>query len=324
MFHKNKENVVTVTKQEPVVKRYHKNPILTREDVPYPVATVHNAGVIKHNDRYIMLFRSHTLNGRSIIGRADSEDGFSFKVHPKPFLLPADTGIFSQYEEYGVEDLRISLCEDTYLLTYSAYSRHGVRIALARTYDFEEVERIAFITQPDMRNIVVFPERFNGRYVRLDRPHSEISPWSIWLSYSYDLIHWGDSRVVIKPATYHWDEMKVGPGTPPFKTKQGWLHIYHGVFKTMAGAVYRLGAALHDLNNPEIVRGVADEWILQPEDPWELSGYVPNVVFSCGAVQEEDGLLKIYWGGADTVMCAGTARETDLTELCLLRQREPL
>ena len=80
--------------QNPIVTRFKKNPILTREDVPYPVATVHNAGIVKHDDRYIMLFRSHLRNGRSIIGRADSEDGLSFKVDPQPFLLPANQRCF--------------------------------------------------------------------------------------------------------------------------------------------------------------------------------------------------------------------------------------
>ncbi len=70
--------------------------------------------------------------------------------------------------------------------------------------------------------------------------------------------------------------------------------------------------------------GVADEWILQPEEPWEVSGYVPNVVFSCAAVPEEDGTVKIYWGGADTVMCAGTAVIDDLVQLCLTKTRPPL
>ncbi len=167
-----------------IITRFNKNPILTRKDVPYPVATVHNAGIVKHNDRYIMLFRSHLLNGRSIIGRADSEDGFLFTVHPKPFLIPAKDSIFAEYEEFGVEDLRICPVEGDYLLTYSAYSRHGVRIALARTRDFKKVERIALITQADLRNVVIFPLKFGSRYARLDRPHSEISPWSIWISYS--------------------------------------------------------------------------------------------------------------------------------------------
>ena len=112
----------------PIITRFKKNPILTKKDVPYPVATVHNAGIVKHNGRYIMLFRSHLLNGRSIIGRADSEDGFSFTVHPKPFLIPSTDNVFAEYEAFGVEDLRICPVEGEYLLTYSAYSRHGVRI----------------------------------------------------------------------------------------------------------------------------------------------------------------------------------------------------
>jgi predicted GH43/DUF377 family glycosyl hydrolase len=312
-------------KQEgPLVQRYKKNPILTRDDVPYPVGTVHNAGVVKHNDRYIMLFRSHTHNGRSIIGKAESADGFSFKVDPKPFLTPATEGVFAEYEAFGVEDLRITAIEGEYLLTYSTYSRHGVRVALARTKDFETVERVALITQADFRNVVIFPQKFDGRYVRLDRPHSEISPWSIWISYSPDLVHWGDSRMVVQSEPYHWDEMKIGPGAPPFKTDEGWLHIYHGVFQTMAGAVYRLGVALHDLADPAKILGVADPWILQPEDPWEVSGYVPNVVFTCGAVPEDDGTVKIYWGGADTVMCVGTAVIDKLVQLCLSNPRKPL
>ena len=70
-----------------------------------------------------------------------------------------------------------------YLITYSAYSRNGVRIALAKTTDFDSVARISLITEADYRNVVIFPERFDGLYARLDRPHSEIAPWSIWISY---------------------------------------------------------------------------------------------------------------------------------------------
>jgi predicted GH43/DUF377 family glycosyl hydrolase len=307
-----------------VVKRYAQNPILTKEQVPYKVETVHNAGVVKHQGKYVMLFRSHLQNGRSIIGLAESADGFSFSASKDPFLLPATEGPFAEYEEFGVEDLRICAMQgEDYLLTYSAYSKHGVRIALARTADFRQIERVAMISQPDMRNIVLFPEKWKGRYARLDRPHSEISPWSICISYSPDLIHWGNSRVVMKPVPYHWDEMKIGPGATPFRTAAGWLHIYHGVFETMAGAVYRLGVALHDFADPGKILGVSDDWILQPEDPWEITGYVSNVVFTCGAVPEEDGTVKIYWGGADSVMCVGTAQIADLVKMCLERSRPP-
>jgi len=307
-----------------VIKRYEHNPILTKADVPYAVETVHNAGAVKHHGKYLLVFRSHRRNGRSILGLAESDDGFHFTVRDKPFLEPAAAGVFAEYEEYGVEDCRICPLDGEYLLTYSAYSRHGVRIALAKTQDFDRVERIALITQADVRNVVIFPDRFDGRYARLDRPHSHISPWSIWISYSPDLVHWGDSRVVIKPCQYHWDEKKVGPGATPIRTPEGWLNIYHGVFETMDGGVYRLGVALHDLEDPSKVLGVADEWILQPEDAWELTGYVSNVVFTCGAVPEEDGTLKLYWGGADTVMCAGVAGIDDLVSLCLNNARPPL
>jgi len=307
-----------------IVARYDKNPILTKANVPYPVETVHNAGAVKHEGRYILLFRSHRRNGRSIVGLAESDDGFSFRVRPEPFLVPAAVGIFAEYEEYGVEDCRICPLEGAFLLTYSAYSRHGVRIGLARTEDFRRLERIALISQADMRNVVLFPERFGGRYARLDRPHTQITPWSIWISYSHDLIHWGDCRVVMKPADYHWDAMKIGPGATPIKTHAGWLHVYHGVFPTMDGGIYRLGVALHDLQDPSRIIGVADDWILQPEDPWEVSGYVHNVVFTCGAILEQDGTLKLYWGGADSVMCVGTADIEDLVQLCLTQSRPPL
>jgi predicted GH43/DUF377 family glycosyl hydrolase len=305
----------------PVISRYENNPILTKDDVPYPVATVHNAGVTKFNDRYIMIFRSHLTSGRSILGLAESDDGYRFKVDGKPFMVPAKEGIFQIYEEYGLEDPRITCMDGEYLITYSAYSRYGVRIALAKTRDFKAIEKVALITEADYRNLVIFPEKIDGMYVRMDRPHSEISPWSIWMSYSPDLKYWGDAKLIMKPVAYHWDEMKIGPGAPPIKTDQGWLNIYHGVFQTMAGCVYRLGVALHDLTDPSVLRGVSDDWILSPEKEYERSGYVPNVVFTCAAVPEPDGMLKIYWGAADTVMCVGTANINDLVDLCLQNPR---
>jgi len=302
---------------EPIVRRYEGNPILTPADIPYPVETVHNAGMVKHNGKYVMLFRAHKATGRSILGLAESDDGYHFTARPEPFMVPATEGAFAEYESFGVEDPRICELDGEYLITYNAYSQHGVRIGLAKTRDFKSVQRIALISQADMRNVVLFPQKFDGRYARLDRPHTEIMPWAIWISYSEDLVHWGDSRAAMKPVKYHWDEMKIGPGATPIRTPRGWLHIYHGVFPTMDGAVYRLGVALHALDDPARVLSVCDRWILQPEDPWEVTGYVHNVVFTCGAVPEDDGTVKIYWGGADKVMNVGTAHIEELLDLCL-------
>jgi predicted GH43/DUF377 family glycosyl hydrolase len=307
-----------------LINRYQNNPILTKDDVPYSVATVHNAAVVKHYGKYIMIFRSHKLNGRSILGKAESEDGYNFKVNDEPFMIPATTGIFREYEAYGIEDPRIIFMDGEYLITYSAYSRHGVRIGLAKTKDFNTIERFSLITEFDHRNVVIFPEKFKGLYARLDRPHSEISPWSIWISYSPDLKYWGESKLIMKPLQYHWDEMKIGPGAPPVKTSRGWISIYHGVFSTMDGSVYRLGVALHDLKDPSKIIAIGDEWILQPEEIYEITGYVHNVVFTCGAIPEEDGSIKIYWGGADKVMCVGTTRLDDLVDHCLKNSRNPL
>lgn len=304
-----------------LIQRYDKNPILTKDDIPYKVETVHNAAVCKYFDKYMMVFRAHKDNGRSILGLATSDDGYNFKAEPEPFMVPAREGVFGIYEEYGIEDPRICHIEGEFFITYSAYSRHGVRIGLARTRDFRSIERISLITHTDYRNTVIFPEKFDGLYARLDRPHSEISPWSMWISYSPDLRYWGDSKIVMKPLGYHWDQMKIGPGATPIRTGSGWLNIYHGVFPTMDGSIYRLGVALHDLYDPGQVIAVGDSWILQPEDPWEVVGYVHNVVFCCGAVLEDDGSVKIYWGGADQVMCMGTAKVEELVEFCLANPR---
>lgn len=307
-----------------LIERYKGNPILQPQDIPYPVATVHNAAVVKYREKYMMLFRSHKMNGRSILGLAESSDGFHFTASKEPFMVPETTGEFGEYEAYGVEDPRITFIDGEYLITYSAYSRHGVRIGLAKTRDFKTVERVALITEADYRNVVIFPEKFNGLYARLDRPHSEIAPWSIWISYSPDLKYWGGSKRIMKPVQYHWDEMKIGPGAPPVYTSKGWLNIYHGVFPTMDGSVYRLGVALHDLKDPSHIIAVGDDWILQPEMEYEITGYVHNVVFTCAAVPEDDGTIKIYWGGADKVMCVGTARIDDLVHHCLSHPRNPL
>jgi predicted GH43/DUF377 family glycosyl hydrolase len=120
------------------------------------------------------------------------------------------------------------------------------------------------------------------------------------------------------PATYHWTSAKVGPGAPPVRSEAGWLHIFHGAYPTMGGHVYRLGVALHALDHPETVIGVADNWILEPTDPWERTGYVPNVVFCNAAITEPDGEhLRLYWGGADTVVCTGTVGIQTLIDACL-------
>jgi predicted GH43/DUF377 family glycosyl hydrolase len=141
------------------------------------------------------------------------------------------------------------------------------------------------------------------------------------ISYSPDLIFWGKSKCVFKRGAHgHWYWQKIGAGAVPIKTKKGWLEIWHGVH-VMAGYqyVYHLGAMLLDLNDPSKVIARAKAPILSPIEPYERVGLTSNVVFTSGAILEEDGEVKIYYGGADTVQCVATARVEDLIDACFDR-----
>ncbi|MDD5067454.1 MAG: glycoside hydrolase family 130 protein [bacterium] len=306
-----------------VCKKYEKNPILTKKDVPYPCECVYNSGAVKFNDKYILLLRVLLLDGDSVFGLAESDDGYHFKVFPEPVARRAEEGPFKMYESKGIEDPRITKLGDTYYIFYSAYSNFGMRIGLMETKDFRKFERIALTTTTDYRNSVLFPEKIKGQYVRFERPN--VHPWGIWISYSSDLVYWGNQKLLMTPYWRNiWEDHKVGAGAPPVKTKKGWLSIYHATTATMDGQIYRLGCALHDLEDPSRILGIASQFILSPDQIHEVTGYVHNVVFTCGAVPEPDGTVKIYYGGADTCMNVATARIDDLVELCLENKRPAL
>jgi predicted GH43/DUF377 family glycosyl hydrolase len=156
-------------------------------------------------------------------------------------------------------------------------------------------------------------------YVRFERPNLTcLGHPGIWISYSPDLIHWGNQQLIMTADPNDiWQDYKIGPGAHPIKTSKGWLSIYHATTETMAGQIYRLGVSLHDLSDPRKIIGRSHRFILAPEMKYERVGYVGNVVFTCGAIPEPDGTIKIYYGGADTVMCVATGKIDDLIELAL-------
>ncbi len=293
-------------------ERYEKNPIIHRDDIPYACNTVFNAAACRHGDEYILVLRVEDLRGHSHLTLARSEDGYRFRVDPRPWVEPSDDPEFGPYEEYGLEDPRITPIGDAYYITYTAFSRHGPRVALARTRDFVEFERIALVTEVPNKDAVLFPATFSGRYAMLDRPGGYHGvPGSIWIQFSPDLRHWGDARVVLGPEP-GWSGSKLGASTPPIRTDRGWLVLYHGVRGTGAGTLYRVGAMLLDADRPERVLGYAPHFIFGPEEPYERTGDVPNVVFPCGIVPEPDGTLKLYYGAADTCIGLAEARLGDI------------
>lgn len=299
-----------------VIERWYKNPIITLENVPFPCNTVFNAAATKMGDEYILLLRVEDLAGRSVFALARSDDGYHFTVEPNPVLEPSKEEPFRSYERRGIEDPRITYLEGEYYVMYTAYSRYGARLALCKTKDFKTFERLGLISQPENKDGCLFPRKINGRYVRLDRPYGG-GIGNMWLSYSDDLLHWGDSEVVMTTRGGYWDSDRIGACAPPIETEQGWLEIYHGVKNTSAGPIYRMGAVLLDLENPAKVLCRSAVPILTPREYYERVGDVGNVVFSCGAILEDGGKLKIYYGAADTCICLGFADVNHLIDRCI-------
>jgi len=300
-------------------KKYNGNPIIRREDVPYPCNTVFNAAACKYGDEYILLLRVEDLEGRSHLTLARSRDGIGFTIDRMPWVIPSQDLYYEPYERYGVEDPRITQIDETFYITYTAFGPYGVRIGIGKTKDFKGFERICLATEVDNKDGVLFPEKIDGEYVMITRPGGLGGQrGDIWISSSPDLIHWGKSRLLMYPRPGAWGSQKLGASTPPIKTEEGWLVFYHGVRQVASGKIYRIGAMLLDLENPHTLKGYTSHFILGPEEPYERIGDVPNVVFPCGAILEKDNMLRIYYGVADTAIAMATADIKDIIRLCLI------
>lgn len=299
-----------------VALRCEANPIIATEDIPFTCNTVFNGSPVRLDGIYYMLLRVEGQHGHSVFALGRSHNGEDWEIADRPVLAPAAEGPFAPYESGGIEDPRITVLEGDLYLTYTAYSGHGPVMGLARTEDLRQFERIALISEPGNKDGLLFPEKINGRYARLDRPIGDNVP-RIWISYSDDLLHWGDSTHVLSPRPGYWDFHRVGGSAVPIKTRAGWLEIYHGVKVTSGGPIYRAGVALLDSQDPSVVLGRSSVPILSPRARYERLGDINNVVFVSGAIVEPDGEVKIYYGAADTAVCLARVRLKDLLDLVL-------
>ncbi len=299
-----------------IIHRWEGNPMISVEDIPFPCNSVFNAGAVVHDGQYVLLLRVEDMRGRSVLALARSTNGFHFTVDPQPAMEPSEEEPFRTYERRGIEDPRITPLEGVYYIMYTAYSKYGACLALARTADFKSYERLGIISEPENKDGCLFPRKINGRYARLDRPLAG-GIGNIWISYSDDLKMWGDSRVVMTTMPGRWDADRIGASVPPIETPQGWLEIYHGVKNTSGGPLYRLGVVLLDLDEPSKVIGRGAVPILSPREYYERIGDIGNVVFSCGAIQNGfTGSLKVYYGAGDTCICVGTTTMEELLSAC--------
>ncbi|MCL2463172.1 MAG: glycoside hydrolase family 130 protein [Defluviitaleaceae bacterium] len=297
------------------LRRCAENPILTPEQMPFRCYTVMNAGATVFDGKVLLALRVEDCTRHTDFYVATSEDGVHFDVNPEPIHYPLSV----TEERVGAAhrfDMRITKFEDKYYVFHAAWmGNYGCGIGLAETGDFVNFKPICNISEPSNRNAVLFPEKINGLYARLDRPQNN-DKGSIWLSYSPDLEFWGRSMPLQMPAA-SWLSNKSGAGAVPIKTEKGWLEIYHATASTCSSENYHLGAMLLDLEDPSRVIAAPEAFILAAEKDYECMGQTPNVVFTGGAVVMPDGTLNIYYGGADTRMCLAQTTVGELVEYCL-------
>jgi predicted GH43/DUF377 family glycosyl hydrolase len=304
--------------------RYEGNPILTPAMWPYKVNSVFNAGAVMHNSKALLLVRVEDMRGFSHFCKAISDDGITnWKIDSSP-TMNTDVDRFPE-EFYGIEDPRVVKLEEEnvygadYAIVYTSFSKSGPLVSLAMTSDFNRFQKIGVVMPPDDKDASLFPRKIQGRWALLHRPtpSNPVIGAHIWISYSPDLIHWGNSSVLL-PARQGswWDANKIGLGPPPIETPEGWLIIYHGVRQTAAGNIYRLGLAMLDLEDPRKIIKRCDEWVFGPHEMYERIGDVPDVTFPCGVIVKDDTLI-MYYGAADTTIGVATASMSRVLE-CFL------
>jgi len=298
-------------KAHELFKRYQGNPILTPDIWPYPTNAVFNPAATKLNTETLLLVRVEDMRGFSHLTVARSADGFtSWEIDPQP-TLEADQS--SREEKWGLEDPRIIWLEEQkqFAITYVSFSEGGPVVSLAITKNFRNFARLGALLPPEDKDACLLPRRFRGRFALIHRPIVR-GEAHIWISFSPDLKHWGDHRLLIRTRSAYWDCNRVGLACQPIETPQGWMLFYHGVRVTSAGQIYRLGMALLDLEEPWKVLRRGDEWVLGPREPYERIGDVGDVIFPTGAIiRKETNQLDLYYGAADNTVAAATANLSD-------------
>ena len=316
-------------------------PILTKDDMPYEASLIFNAGVIKHEGKYLMVFRNdygtdeekygegQNFRGTSV-GLAVSDNGIDgWKVLEKPLIDSAD---IADPEISRLYDPRITRIDGRLYLCLAMDTRHGIRGCIASLNDSLDKIDILSASVPDNRNMVLFPERIGGLYVRLERPFPVYGRggrdrFDLWLSKSPDLRYWGDHALVLCVENVPYSNDKIGPAAPPVKTEKGWLTTFHAVdidasrskngWEKTWKKRYSAGIMLLDRDDPSKVLGMSKTPLIAPEKDYETDeGFRQNVIFPGGMILEESGEVKIYYGASDTVECVATADVNDLLALC--------
>ena len=294
-----------------VVWRYSDNPIIGRYDIPTS-NSIFNSAVVPFKGKFAGVFRCDNKSVQMNIHAGFSDDGINWNInHESIKMIAGNTDMIDSDYKY---DPRVTWIEDRYWITW-CNGYHGPTIGIAYTFDFKTFHQCENAFLPFNRNGVLFPSKISGKYAMLSRPSDNgHTPFGdIYISYSPDMKYWGEHRSVMKVTPFEesaWQCAKIGAGSVPILTEDGWLIFYHGVINTCNGFRYSMGAAVLDVNDPSKVLYRSKSYLLAPAMPYEITGDVPNVIFPCAALSDGDK-VTIYYGAADTAVgiCFGYISE---------------
>ncbi len=332
-------------KTSPIIKKIECNPILSKNDIPYEASLIFNAGVAKVDGRYLMVFRndygtdennySHTPFHGTSLGIAESDDGINWTVRSRPLIDSVD---IADPEISRFYDPRLTVIDGKVYICFAIDTRHGVRGGIGVLDEALSRIEVLSLTAPDNRNLVLFPEKIGGRFVRLERPfpvygRGGIDRFDIWASYSPDLKYWGETQLVLGVEDVPFANDKIGPAAPPVRTEKGWLTLFHAVdidasrgkngWEDTWRKRYCAGVMLLDLQDPGKVIGYSREPLIAPDQYYETDdGFRQHVIFPGGMILEPSGEVKIYYGAADTCECLAIADVRDLLALCTDKRNE--
>ena len=296
-----------------VVWRSERNPIIPRNMIPCAHG-IYNSAVVPYEGHFAGVFRVDDKARRMRLHAGTSCDGVRWQIDNDPIQFIGDESKLGAFE-YGY-DPRVVFIEDRYYITWCNGVNDAPAIGLAYTFDFKEFFRMENPLMPCNRNGVLFPRKVNGEYLLLSRPSDMgINTFGdIFCSASPDLCFWGKHRLVMTPKP-GWQCTKIGAGSVPIETTEGWIMIYHGVRTYASCMVYSSGAALLDIDEPWKVIARTRPHILAPEELYEQVGDSPNCVFPVATVQDaETGRICIYYGASDTVTCMAFTYVDELVE----------
>lgn len=302
------------------LQRFMGNPILAPTKNPWEDKLVFNPAAIVYKEKIQLLYRAMGYNDNiSRIGIATSDDGIHFSRSD----LPLYDGSNNPLATLGAEDMRAVRIDDIYYLTYTAVSaRPGGKsnpnwkdtldrkpqVALVTTTDFISFhEHGVIIPHAEGKDASLLPEKINGSYVLFYRE----GPEKTFFATSTRLDSWNEKQFLFDKRSGFWDSDRAGIGAPPIKTDKGWLLFYHGIDKK---GVYRLGIMFLDSNNPTKILYRSREPVFEPEAPYEITGFTPDVVFTCGAIEKDDAYY-VYYGAADHVVGLATVAKNDILSL---------